>query len=333
MWYFVCFFCTLSLWAGQLQKENIPHYQKEKSQIIPFAIQKDFSDGSLNAPFLQMLKSFFGIETFIETGTHFGDTAEKAGQIFEEVHTIELFPPFYQLASKRFKNKPNIHTYLGSSEAVLPAIFPRCQGRSFFYLDGHYDGGQESGKGEKNTPILEELAAIRAWGAADAIILIDDISDFQPSLYPDRIQGSCFADYPDLAGLIDAALAINPRYLVCFIPNALLIFPPMPDVTVSSFLRACTIDRLSVIGDLFSEGELLEAEQTIRSIRGAERCELQNYFQAYADFEWNLGWRSFAGFWQALALLEEGKTFQAEQILKQTKKNSLPGWRLDTYSQ
>lgn len=327
----LCFFSVLHLWSAQLQRENIPFFQPGIPQIISFSIQKDFSDGSLDAKFLQELRSLFGIEVFIETGTHFGDTADKAGQIFKDVHTIELFPPFYDLAANRFQKKKNIHLYLGSSETVIPSILPMCHGRVLFYLDGHYDGGQQSGRGNKNTPILEELAAIGLAGLKDALILIDDLCDFQASLYPGRIQASCFEDYPDLEKLIDAALAINPQYQICFIPNALLFFPPTDAVTVSALLSACTIDRLSVIPNLFSEEELREAERTIGSIQGPERVELKRYFEAYADFERSFGWRSFAGFWMGLMLLEEGQTAQAFQILEQTKRSSIPGWRLDAY--
>lgn len=326
---FLCFLCAARFLSGMLQKENVPLFKTDSSKVISFAIQKDFSNGSLDAQFLKKLASIFGLETFVETGTHFGDTAEKAGEIFKDVHTIELFPEFYHLAAKRFQNESNMHTYLGNSECILPSILRNCREKVLFYLDGHYDGGDRSGKGEKNTPILEELAAIRAWGRTDAVILIDDVCDFQPSLYPDRIQSTCFSDYPDLTKLIDAVLEINPSYLICFIPNALLVFPPTEDVTVSSLLSACTIDRFSVIPDLFSEQELLEAERMIGGVKGAERTELERYFEAYAEFEWNYGWRSFAGFWMGLILSQQGAPSRAAQIFKQTKEHSLPGWRLD----
>jgi len=163
------------------------------------------------------------------------------------------------------------------------------------------------------------------------VILIDDICDFQQSIYPERIRETCFADYPDLKKLLDEILKINPCYQICFIPNALLIFPPHSNVTVSPVLSACTIDRLSTVTSLFSKEELLEAEKTIGSAQGMERRELENYFQAYADFEYKLGWRSFAGFWMGLMLLYEQKFSDADQVFRQTAEYSLPGWRVDVY--
>jgi hypothetical protein len=97
-------------------------------------------------------------------------------------------------------------------------------------------------------------------------------------------------------------------------------------------LSACTIDRFSVISNFFSEQELLEAEQTIGCIKGCERVELERYFQAYADFEWNYGWRSFAGFWMGLISFQEGRVFQAAHLFKQCREHSIPGWRLDAHS-
>ena len=328
---FFLFFIATQAFATSLQRENIPFFDPSASQIIPFSIQKNFKNGSLKYRFLKDLKSYFGIEIFVETGTNLGNTTAKASGIFTEVHTIELFPEFYSLALEKFKTNSNVHVYFGSSEHLLPSILPLCQQPTLFYLDGHYDGGDRSGKGEKNTPILEELAAIQAWGRTDAVIVIDDVCDFQESLYSDRIQQTCFADYPDLKQIVESVLAINPQYQICFIPNALLIFPPSPGVTVSPLLSACTIDRFSVFSPLFSEQELLFVEKTIGGIQGSERKELQDYFQAYAKFEWSLGWRSFAGLWMGLILSHDQKRSEAQQIFKQTKQSAIPGWRVDVY--
>ncbi len=317
---------------SSFERSNAPIFNENASHVIPFLIQKDFSNGALKSEFLLHLKTIFGIDIFVETGTNFGNTAARAAEIFETVHTVELFPEYYHLALEKFKNKKNVHVHFGNSGDVFPSMLPLCKQRTLFYLDGHWDGGDRSGKGDKNTPILEELSAIQAWGRPDAVILIDDICDFQKSLYEDRIQNSCFESYPDLKELIDAILTISPQYQICFLANALLVFPPDERVSVSSLMSACAIDRLSTISEHFSDEELLAVEQKIGSVQGVERIELENYFHAYSKFECHFGWRSFAGLWMGLILLHDQKWSQADEVFQVTAQNSLPGWRVDHYT-
>lgn len=308
--------------------ENIPTLNPEATKTLHFSIAKDFSDGALKSSILQELRSFFDIEVFVESGTYMGNTTRVASQIFREAHSVELFPEFYSRAVERFKNDSNITLYLGNSGAILPEIISHCRGRILFYLDGHFDGGS-SGKGVTNTPILEELAAIKMGQKGDSLILIDDISDFQDSLYPQEIQNTCFEGYPDLKQLIEELLEINSRYQFCFLGNALLAFPPSSDVTVSSVASACVIDLFSTIAELFSEETLLEAEKTIAQASGMEEAALATYYEVYAPFEWSHGWRSFAAFWYALMLQNRGNQFEASQILRSTATHSLAGWRVD----
>jgi len=46
-----------------------------------------------------------------------------------------------------------------------------------FWLDGHYSGGNTA-KGEKETPIMEELRQICAHPVKNHLILIDDAREF-----------------------------------------------------------------------------------------------------------------------------------------------------------
>lgn len=324
----VLLYSYCSIFAS-FQMSNIPDTEPTLHQL-KFVVPKDFIDGSLKSDFLQQLKTYFGIQIFIESGTFLGNTTAKAARIFDEVHSIEISPDFYTQALKRFQNIPNVHLHLGDSGLLLPFVLTQCKQKTLLYLDGHYDGGP-SGKGNKNTPIMEELRAILDSKKSDCIIMIDDICDFQPSSDSAHIVQTCFADYPDLVSLIDQILLINSRYQICFISNALFVFPPTNQVCVSPLLRACTIDRLSTIVDLFSDQELSAAEYLIGSIHGYERQELETYFQAYFDFECQHGWRSFAGFWMGLIHLHQQNPHRAQEIFRQTIRHSLPGWRIDNY--
>jgi hypothetical protein len=323
------FLLLLSTNLFSLTFENIPFFNPEAPHQIAFSIAKNFSDGSLKPSFLQEMQQFFHLNTFIESGTYTGNTAAIASQIFDEVHTIELLPEFYQNAFRRFRHTPHVHLYLGDSGEVLDLVLPHTyQKKILFYLDGHYDGGK-SGQGVLNTPILKELASIRRFHSSDNLILVDDLCDFEESLYPEKITGTCFEGYPSLTCLLEALFEINPSYQIVFFGNALLAFPPSPDVTVTPVACACSVSRLASIADFFPEKLILDAEQAIAEARGKEKRELELYYQAYCQFEWDHGWRSFSSLWYGLMLKNQGRLQEAARIFSLAAKHSPPGWRIN----
>lgn len=78
---YTVFLCIVRLFSKELRRENIPVFQETASCMLYFVIQKDVNDGSLDANFLQNLKSMFEVEIFIERGTYFGAMAAKASRI------------------------------------------------------------------------------------------------------------------------------------------------------------------------------------------------------------------------------------------------------------
>jgi hypothetical protein len=312
-----------------LDFQNVPSHFLESQHVIPYSTTKNRSNGALKMELLQKLKAISGAEVFIESGTYLGNTTALAAEIFDEVHSIEIFSELYSKAKQRFLRNLNVSMYLGDSPEVMSLILPRIQKRTLFYLDGHYNGGN-TGKGKKNTPILEEIAAIRDTGRTDSVILIDDICNFQESKYPKRIANTLFDGYPNLKTLLGELLKINPKYQFCFLGNALLVFPTSLNLRVSPVAYACTIDRLSTVMH-FSEDELKEAEMIIASSSGDEKEELLNGYTLFGEFELNHGWRSFSTFWYGLILQKEGAGADARSLFEVVKENSLPGWRVNRY--
>lgn len=119
-----------------------------------------------------------GIRTLVETGTFQGDMIAAMLGSFDEIHSIELLPEFYQRAIERFKGKPNVHLYEGDSGQVIGEVLQRINRPAVFWLDGHYSG-EGTAIAAKSTPIVEELEAIAADPhAAKHVILIDDAHCF-----------------------------------------------------------------------------------------------------------------------------------------------------------
>jgi hypothetical protein len=127
---------------------------------------------------------------WVETGTYLGDTTASLAGHARKVYSIEPDPTLFARARDRFSGSPNIEVLSGRSEDVLPGLLSRLSGDVCFWLDGHYSAGITH-KGPKDTPILEELAAIEAVQTRfeNLCILIDDVRCFDPR-QPD------FRDYP-----------------------------------------------------------------------------------------------------------------------------------------
>lgn len=123
----------------------------------------------------------YDLRVFIETGTCHGDTIFSLRNVFEQLYSIELCKPYYDLVVKRFRRMPQIHLILGDSstelKTILEQIRPRKQ-RLLFWLDGHYSGA-DSAKGEVETPIFNELGHILSDDQTlTSIIAIDDAREF-----------------------------------------------------------------------------------------------------------------------------------------------------------
>ncbi len=120
----------------------------------------------------------FGLQTFIETGTYFGDTVEASKGHFQRIYSIELSTQLARLTKQRFRQEAHITILQGDSATVLPSILSEMQEPCLFWLDGHYSGGVTA-LGTSVTPILGELETILAHPVQDHVILIDDARDFR----------------------------------------------------------------------------------------------------------------------------------------------------------
>jgi hypothetical protein len=119
----------------------------------------------------------FGTEILVETGTFLGDTLWVLKDQFRKLYSIELSPELHADAVKRFAADPHVHLLQGDSAAVLPPLVSTLDGRTLFWLDGHFSGWITA-RGSKDTPIVEELETIFASGRENDVILIDDARMF-----------------------------------------------------------------------------------------------------------------------------------------------------------
>jgi len=119
----------------------------------------------------------YDLHVFVETGTFYGTTADAVKPFFEEIYTIELDPLLYAVASKRFDYDAHVKVFHGDSGKELGTVMRLINRPSIFWLDAHYSAGVTA-RGDKDTPILEELDHILDSPDMGHVILIDDMHEF-----------------------------------------------------------------------------------------------------------------------------------------------------------
>ena len=275
------------------------------------------SSSSLAASFLQELATIFNLDTFIETGTFYGDTTAAAANIFNHIHTIELSPQLYQQAIKRFKETRNISVHQGDSAEELKKIVPAITGSILFWLDSHYCKGGT--KAESNTPILQELAAIKFSGITDAVILIDDICCFRP--FKDIPEHCEAAGFPTILELKKAMLAINPNYQFVIYGDIALAWPAEKNVMPSLFLQAITISR--TFNDASNDPEsVLSAEELIARSHDGQLQSIRELCY------WRTSWSSvYYHYWSGLGYLEQKEYEKAYKEFMYAYSNGFTHWR------
>lgn len=225
---------------------------------------------SIYPDFLKRLREFFKLDIFVETGTCFGYTSLAASEIFKEVHTIEISNNLYKNTLKAFENKKNIFAYNGDSAKVLPDILPGLKGSILFWLDGH-NAGVNAGRGEVNTPVLEELRTISNLRSENIIILIDDMRVFQPDTWttPGWIKG-----YPTVSRIYDEIKKINKKAKFCIYGDiSVAVFPPY-EIEFSPVIEACTISRM-YNGYNFTYDEIIRADRILSKAIMDEKTTLE----------------------------------------------------------
>lgn len=131
----------------------------------------------INIDFLLKLQDDYkNYNIFIETGTYLGETIFNMEKFFKKLYTIEIKEEFYKNLINNYKNN-KINFILGDSSIKLPKILKNLNDKAIFFLDGHWSAGN-TGKGNKDCPLLEELQNINRYYKNKGIIIIDDVRLF-----------------------------------------------------------------------------------------------------------------------------------------------------------
>ena len=167
----------------------------------------------------------FQLRILVETGTFFGDMVEAMKEQVDQIYSVELSRKLHEKARDRFKHLQHIELICDDSGSVLRDIVRRLERPALFWLDGHYSEGVTA-KGEKETPIFEELDCILSAPDLGHVIIIDD--------------ARCFGTdpaYPTIAELVESVTSRRPNVDISIRDDSIRIIPskvPFGSRTASS---------------------------------------------------------------------------------------------------
>jgi hypothetical protein len=122
-------------------------------------------------PYIDIFRKYKGnINTFVETGTHYGASVQDALDLgFDKILSVDINSVFVSICLEKFENEiktGKVKLFLGNSVSVFPKMLEEVTERSMFWLDAHQDA---------NTTVLFELAQLYSHPIKNHTIIIDDI--------------------------------------------------------------------------------------------------------------------------------------------------------------
>lgn len=178
----------------------------------------------------QLFKKYKNNNIFIETGSLVGQGIEQALEAgFDKILSIELSEWHYVVCMNKFYSNSKVNLFLGDSSVILKNIIDQIDQPATFWLDGHYSGGNTA-KGEKESPLMEELEIIKNHKIKNHTIIIDDMRCWIKN------NNTCFFDKLDIENKLKE---INPNYILLYengvqekniFPNDILIATIKDDI-------------------------------------------------------------------------------------------------------
>tara|TARA_R110000822_G_scaffold32820_3_gene94064 strand:- start:7 stop:579 length:573 start_codon:yes stop_codon:yes gene_type:complete len=157
-------------------------------------------------------------ETYFETGLGYCDVDDVSLKQalrcnFKKCISLEIDPRFVETGKQVFEKEieeGRCVLALGDS-AKLDQWFNEINGKSFFFLDAHIQGGMgDTCEYTRKCPLMEELECIKSLDRNDHVICIDDVRIITSCKWSDE---SYHID-TDLLGMIKTKLKeINPNYI------------------------------------------------------------------------------------------------------------------------
>ncbi len=151
---------------------KLKRYFRKAWMYFKFVFFKGDMPPAVKHLFIKWTAKRYGLKTFIETGTAYGDTIWSVMKTFKRIYSIELNEELHRFAECRCIVHKNVYVILGDSPKELRSIMLEIFEPCLFWLDAHWSGGVTA-RGNIDTPVIDELKAISKSGY-NHVILIDD---------------------------------------------------------------------------------------------------------------------------------------------------------------
>lgn len=120
------------------------------------------------------LRDRYGLQNFVETGTHIGRTAHWAAHEFNQVISLEISPEYAQTARLNCKGLENVQIMRVDSREGLRYALALVTTPALIWLDAHWGPDLSYPRPEAGEcPVLDELTQIAEDGRAH-VVLVDD---------------------------------------------------------------------------------------------------------------------------------------------------------------
>ncbi|MFA5395407.1 MAG: hypothetical protein WC346_05235 [Methanogenium sp.] len=122
-------------------------------------------------PYIDIFRKYKdNIDTFVETGTHYGASVQDAIDLgFKKILSVDINSVFVCICLEKFEKEINsgqVKLFLGNSALIFPKMLEEVTERSMFWLDAHQHA---------NSTVLSELAQLYSHPIKNHTIIIDDI--------------------------------------------------------------------------------------------------------------------------------------------------------------
>lgn len=132
----------------------------------------------LNLIFVKANKTKNDFDLFFETGSYVGETIGEVKSEFKELISVEITEKYSAMCKRKFTNDANVKIVKGDSVLELPELIERNNDKKIlFFLDAHCSAG-DTGKNDKDVPMIEELKIIEEKYLNEGLVIIDDADMF-----------------------------------------------------------------------------------------------------------------------------------------------------------
>lgn len=224
---------------------------------------------SIDEKWLGLFKELLPLQQFVETGTFKGESLDLARKYLRRCFSVELSPELHSKASARFAGESGLVLHLGPSPAFLKDHQQEfAAAPTLFWLDAHWCVAAGTSGEDSQSPILEELQAIKTLHA-DSVVMIDDARLYlcaPPK--PHRV-----GDWPDLDDIARALFALSPSHRIMVCNDVIFFYPKKIQAGVRHLSHETGVDWLILAQEARAKhggvaGRIAKQEKKIKKILG-----------------------------------------------------------------